>query len=700
MFLQDLAIVMTVSAGITVLFQRLRIPVVLGYLIAGFLIGPHTPPYPLVTSIHDIQTLSELGIIFLLFTIGLEFSITHLLRIGPAALIAGAIEIPAMITVGYTLGKVLGWKPMDCLFLGAIICISSTTIIAKVLVDLKLLHEKFAHLILGILIIEDLVAIVIIALLSGAAVTGGMTWHEAGISVMRVMTFVVLATAAAALLVPRVLGYVERLKSHETMTVTVLGLALGSALLAVQTGFSAALGAFVMGAVIAESRHAPEVIRKMRPLRDMFTAVFFVSVGMQMEPAGIAEHWKTMVLVAVTVAVGKTVFCSIGAFLTGQKSDASFRVGLGLAQIGEFSFIIAKLGQSTGVTSAFLYPVAASASALTAFTTPLLMRHADSILGVIKTLAPKSISNFARFYSSWLGHVGGVRLEGGHQREIARGLRRYLPRLLAYAALGAVLYFAALQVMEQLGLAPAGWFWTVVGVLMFPVLLGLAHTIDRICWNVIFLNVWRAEGRMDPAGEAGRGVHNVFRFLVMVFAGLVLLAIGSLFDPMPPVAVGVAGLLLISGALLWGSVRAVHEKVESVILGVFDRESGSRSLTADAAQDELVQFIREQYPWEVEILDFVVPYRESALHQSLRGLGLRSATGASIVAIYRDDQSIPNPGSEAVIQPGDVLLLMGDREQVKQASKYLREKAVQDAPDVDAARRAAELLSRFPSDPV
>jgi CPA2 family monovalent cation:H+ antiporter-2 len=679
-FLQDLTIVMVVGALITILFQRLRIPVVIGYLCAGLFVGPHTFTYPLVTNLHDIHILSELGIIFLLFTIGLEFSITKLLRIGPAAVIAAAIEIPVMMLIGYTLAKLLGWKPLDCLFLGAIICISSTTIIAKVLVDLKMLHEKFAQMILGILIVEDLVAIVIIALLPGIALSGGMSWHEAGISMMRVISFMVAAVIITAVLVPRILNYVAGLKSHETMTVTVLGLVLGGSMLAVRTGFSAALGAFIMGAVIAETRHAHEVIRKMHPLRDMFTAVFFVSVGMQIEPSLVAANWKVILLVAAAAGGGKFIFCTLGAFLTGHGGQSSFRTGLGLAQIGEFSFIIAKLGQTLGVTSGFLYPVAVSVSAITAFTTPMLMRGTPAAMSALERVIPKSVSNFAHYYTSWLSHIGGVRFEGGHQPEIWKGLRRYFPRLAAYMGLGAVLYFMALQIRQFMGLEANAWFWTAVGVVMFPVLLGVAHTADRIFWNVILLNLWRADGKLDPAGEAGRGVHNVFRFLMMVFAGLNLIAIGSFFDPVPPVAVGVTGLMVISGVLLWGSVREAHEKIEGVFLGVFDRESGSRSLAADSAQDELAKYIRDQYPWEVETLDFVVPYRESALHQSLHGLGLRSATGTSIVAIYRGDLSIPNPGSEEVIQAGDVLLLMGDKEQIRKASNFLREKAVEDPP--------------------
>lgn len=678
-FLQDLAVVMCVSAVITILFQRLRIPTVLGYLMAGLLIGPNTPPYSLITDVHSIQTLSELGVVFLLFTIGLEFSISKLMKVGLVALFAGTLEIALMIGVGYWIGAAFGWKPMDSLFLGAILSISSTTIIAKVLVDMRMVQEKFAQVILGILIVEDILAIVIIALLSGVATTGHLTFHEAAVSTMRVVTFIVIGLIVSALTVPKLLSYIRSLRVHETLVITVLGLAFGASLLAAKAGFSAALGAFLMGAVIAETRHAHDVVGRMEPLRDMFTAVFFVSVGMLIDPRIILEYaWPITVITLATIA-GKIATCSLGAFLAGHSGTNSLKVGLGLAQIGEFSFIIARLGQSLNVTSAFLYPIAVSVSAITALTTPLLMKNTSAVIGGLRRTLPKSVSNFAGYYTSWLTHVGGVRLEGSRKAEIWKGLGQYLPRLVAYLVFGAVVYFLALQARAYFGWEAGSAFWTGVGLAMFPPLLGLAHTADRIFWNAIFLNLWKADGHMDPAGEAGRGVHNVFRFLVMVFFGLLFLAVGSFFNPTPPIGVGLAGLVIISGVLLWGSVRKTHEKMESVMLGVFDREASSAEAPAKVrmAQDELIKFIRDQYPWEVEILDFVVPFSESALHQSLRALGLRTATGASVVAVYREDDSIPNPGPDEVLQPGDVLLMVGDKEQVRRASEFLRQKARQ-----------------------
>ena len=675
-FLQDLAVVMCASAVITIIFQRLRIPTVLGYLMAGLLIGPNTPPYSLITDVHSIQTLSELGVVFLLFTIGLEFSVSKLMKVGLVALFAGTLEIIVMIGVGYTIGNAFGWKPMDSLFLGAILSISSTTIIAKVLVDMKVVQEKFAQIILGILIVEDILAIVIIALLSGLATTGELTFREAGISTMRVITFIVIGLAVSALIVPKLLTYIRSLRVHETLVVTVLGLAFGSSLLAAKAGFSAALGAFLMGAVIAETRHAHEVIGRMEPLRDMFTAVFFVSVGMLIDPKIIVEYALPITVITIATIFGKIAACSLGAFLAGHSGTNSLKVGLGLAQIGEFSFIIARLGQTLNVTSAFLYPIAVSVSAITALTTPLLMKNTPVIVSGVRRGLPRSVSNFAEFYTSWLTHVGGVKFEGSRKAEIWKGLGKYLPRLFGYALIAAVVYFAALQVRAWLGLEPTPAFWTVVGIALFPPLLGLAHTADRIFWNAVILNLWKADGHMDPSGEAGRGVHNVFRFLVMVFFGLLFLAVGSLFNPTPPIGVGLAGLIVISGVLLWGSVRKTHEKVENVMLGVFDREADvAASAGVKLAQDELVKFIREQYPWEVEILDFVVPFNESALHQSLRTLGLRTVTGASVVAIYREDDSIPNPGPDETLQAGDVLLMVGDKEQVRKASEFLRQKA-------------------------
>ena len=288
-FLQDLAVVMIVAGLVTIICHRLKQPVVLGYIIAGVIIGPHTPPFPFIKDEESIQTLAELGVVFLMFSLGLEFSLRKLHKVGFAALIAAALEILLMVWVGYEIGRAFGWKAMDCIFLGAMLSISSTTIIVKALGELGRTKEKFAELIFGILIVEDILAIVMIALLSGIAMTGSLAVGDVFNTTARLAIFLVVSLVLGLLAVPRLLGYVARFKSNEMLLITVLGLCFGVSLLAVKLNYSVALGAFVIGAVIAEAREIHRIENIIEPVRDMFSAVFFVAIGLMIDQIGRAH---------------------------------------------------------------------------------------------------------------------------------------------------------------------------------------------------------------------------------------------------------------------------------------------------------------------------------------------------------------------------------------------------------------------------
>lgn len=578
-FLQDMAIVMSVSAVIMILCQHFHLPVVLGYIAAGMVIGPNTPPYSLINDLHSIHILSELGVIFLLFSIGLEFSLTKLMRVGLVSLFAATLEIVLMIWIGFSLGRAFGWNLMNSLFLGAILSISSTTIIAKVLMEMKKIKEKFAQVILGVLVIEDLLAILIIALLSGVASTGTLELEEAGIATVRVLLFVGGILFFGFLIVPRLLKYIARFENAEMMVITVLGLCLGVSLMAAKFGFSVALGAFLIGAVIAETRQAADIIRKIDPIRDMFTAIFFVSVGMLLSPQAIGQFWVPILVITLVTILGKVFSCSLGAFLTGYSSETALKVGLGLAQIGEFSFIIARLGESTNVTSPFLYPIAVSVSGITTLTTPFLMRNSGSIIKFLDWVTPKPLATVLSLYTGWF--------------------ERDAPKIIRYAA----------------------------------------------------------------------------RFFVLLGLGGIFFAVGSKFIPRLPLLVVTGAIIFISGVFLWNSIQKVHERIQKIALGIFGQEKPAGGQPKiDAVHQDLVKLIREEYPWDVTTEDFLLPYRESAVNQAIRDLRLRSETGATIVALYRDEESIPNPSPETKLVPGDVLLLMGDQTQIKAAIQFLNHK--------------------------
>jgi len=404
-FIQDLAVLMIAAGIVTILCHKLRQPVVLGYILAGFLIGPHTLPIKLIHDEETIKTLAELGVIFLMFCLGLEFSIRKLFSVGATAFLAAFMEIFLMVWLGWSIGQFFGWTNMDSIFLGAILAMSSTTIIVKALNDLKMKHERFAQQIFGVLIVEDILGIGIIALLSGIAVSGTVATGEVFSTVGKLTLFMIVALVIGFLFVPRLLAYVADFHNDEVLLITVLGLCFGFCLLVVKLQYSMVLGAFLIGAIMAESRQLVQIERIIEPIRDMFSAIFFVAIGLMLQPSIMLEHPVPILVITIAVILGKVVSCSTGAFLAGNDGRTSLRVGMGLSQIGEFSFIIAALGMTLGVTSDFLYPIVVAVSGITTLTTPYQIRAADPISQKLTDMMPKSIARVFGMYGQWLRNI-------------------------------------------------------------------------------------------------------------------------------------------------------------------------------------------------------------------------------------------------------------------------------------------------------
>jgi len=402
-FLHDLAIVMMTAGIVTVLFHRLKLPVVLGYILAGVLVGPHLPTRPFVQESETIQTLSELGVILLMFSLGLEFSLRKLKEVGAAALIAATLKILIVVWAGYVLGVCFGWKKMDSIFLGAILSISSTTIIVKALEESGRAGEKFAELIYGILIVEDILAIVMIALLSGFATTGSLHAHDLAITMIRLIAFLGAVLVTGLLAVPRLLNYVAKFKSNEMLLILSLALCFGVSLLAEKLGYSVALGAFLIGAIVAEARQIARIELLMQPVRDMFIAIFFVSIGLMINPLLLSSYIVPVLIISAVVVIGKVLACAFGAFIAGNSRRESWQVGMGLVPIGEFSFIIATLGLKTNVTGEFLYPIAVAVSVITTFLTPFLIQHTDGVISQIDAWMPVPLANYLDLYTRWIG---------------------------------------------------------------------------------------------------------------------------------------------------------------------------------------------------------------------------------------------------------------------------------------------------------
>jgi CPA2 family monovalent cation:H+ antiporter-2 len=395
----DLALILITAGVVTILFKWLRQPVVLGYIVAGFMVGPHMHLLPSVVDSQSLATWSEIGIIFLLFALGLEFRFKKLLEVGGAALIAAIINMGAMIGVGYVVGYLLGWTGMESIFLGGMISMASTTIIIKAFNDLNKQRQRFANIVFGILIIEDIAAILMMVLFSTIAVSKTFEGMQLVSSLLKLVFFIVVWFVVGIFVIPPVLKRLKRYLNDETLLVVSCGLCLGMVLLAQAVGFSAALGAFIMGSILAETVQARRIEHLVQPLKNLFGAVFFVSVGMMIVPGLIVEHIVPILVLTLVVLLGRIIFATLGVLASGESLKVSMQSGFSLAQIGEFSFIIATLGIQLGVISDFVYPIIVAVSVVTTFTTPYGIKYSEAVYGKIESRIPKKWSTLLVGYA-------------------------------------------------------------------------------------------------------------------------------------------------------------------------------------------------------------------------------------------------------------------------------------------------------------
>jgi CPA2 family monovalent cation:H+ antiporter-2 len=567
-FIQDLAIIMLTAGVVTVVFHLLRQPVVLGYIVAGVLIGPYTPPYSLVTDEETIHTLGELGVVFLLFSLGLEFSVKRLRQVGATALVAALTGIVMMLWLGYEIGLAFGWRTMDALFLGAMLSISSTTITIKALDDLGLRREGFAQMVFAILIVEDVLAIGMIALLSSIASTGTLDAFAALRTMGTLTVFLVASLVIGILTVPRLLDFVARFNHNEMLLIGVLGLLFGFCLLVVKLGYSVALGAFIIGVIIAEARALRRIEHLIEPIRDMFSAVFFVTIGLMLDPHVLIEYAGPVALITAVVIFGKVLARTFGAFAAGQSGRTSMRISMSLAQIGEFSFIIATLGTTLKVTSAFLYPIAVAVSAITTLLTPYLMRAADPLARRLRARVPSGFRRILHMYTTWLQ---SLRFEGD-RAVIAAMVRRILLQTfvnfcLVAAVFGGGAYLASTHLLDLSAWSPNRpventLIWSAALVVSLPFLIAAYRKLKALAMMLAEVGV-----------RAGRHTERVRRIVAEVIpavstAAMLLLVCALSSSILPPAELLVAVLLM--GALilvlLWRTLVKLHSRLQIALL--------------------------------------------------------------------------------------------------------------------------------------
>jgi CPA2 family monovalent cation:H+ antiporter-2 len=585
-FIKDLAVIMLTAGLVTVVFHHLKQPVVLGYILAGFIIGPYTTAFTFISNEDTIKTLGELGVVFLMFSLGLEFSLRKLARVGATAFIAAISQIALLIWIGYEIGRFFSWGTMDSIFLGAMMAISSTTITVKALEELGLKKEKFANLIYGILIVEDILAISLIVMLNGIATTGHLEAREAFMTFGQLILFMTISLAVGILLIPKLLNLVAKFNSKEMLLTTVLGLLFGFCLLVIKMKYSVALGAFLIGAIMAESRHIHTIEKLIEPVRDMFIAIFFVTIGLLIDPKILFQYAWPITIISIAVITGKVISCSMGTFVTGHDGRTSLRVAMGKAQIGEFSFIIASLGLTLGVTSDFLYPIVVAVSILTTLFTPYLIKGSDPLTDWLDQRIPSAIKNVLVQYSGWISQI---RSDNRLREDIRPFVRRITLHVFINTSVVIALFLSAAKVFDLINAYidmrewtwlhdnyQQAFMWAISLLLSAPFMFAIYRKLEAL--GLLLADVRISTGNYSEIDRAA--IHQLFAQLMPVFAIVALLMLVSALSSsiLPP-----AGMLIVVGFLMASLIYflrkqlvKIHAKLQIALTESFKDNSGNQ----------------------------------------------------------------------------------------------------------------------------
>ena len=675
--LQNLAIVMVVAGIVTLLFRSLRQPVTLGYILAGFLIGPHTPQFPIVVNEESIRTLADLGIIFLLFCLGLEFNLRKLVKVGFGAGLAAPLEIGFMLWLGFQLGRGFGWNTTDSIFLGAMLSISSSTIAVKTLGELGKNKEPFAQMIFGLLIVEDIAAVAMLALLSGVAISGSLDPVELISTLGRIGIFFTTVLVMGLLIVPALMRYAARFKSDEMILIVTLGLCFGVSLLAAESGFSVALGAFLIGAIVAETRESGRIVLLIEPVRDMFSAVFFVTIGMLIDPALLFQYAGPIAALTVAVILGKSLSCSVGAFLAGYDGKTALRVGAGMAQIGEFSYIIAQLGLSLGVISEHLYPVAVSVSALTVLCMPYLLKSADGAYLLGRRIVPARIRTSMIFYHEW---AAGLRSAPQPRNEIQRIIRRSLFQIVLNLVLVAGLLIGAgtlgyrFDILGRMHISLPSWaggsttiLWLGAVIISLPLIVATLRKTHAVAMILAEMSVARAVAKERTDSLRALIVNTVMAITTAFVIGWMILLSTAILPPWPVLPILLI-VMIATTLVLWRSFIKLYARAQISLRETFAREHVPHLGHATRPLPSLL---------ESAILELVrLDDSSTAAGKLIRELEIRSKTGASVIGIERSGESMVNPSPDEELHAADHVLLLGSHEQLAAATRLLEAKPI------------------------
>ena len=646
----DLAMILLVAGVTTILFKKINQPLVLGYIIAGFITGPNFVFFPTIADKVNVQAWSEIGVIFLLFALGLEFSFYKLKKVGSTAFVSTAVIIVSMLFVGYGVGQLLGWSHMDSIFLGGMLSMSSTAIIIKAFDDLNLRGQSFTEVVFGVLIVEDIAGIAMMVILSTIAVaTSGISTAELVMSVGRLVFFLVLWFVAGMYLIPTFFKKAQALMTDETLVVVSIGLCLGMVFLATHLGFSSALGAFIMGSLIAEAPNAEHIEHLVAPIKDLFGAVFFVSVGMMVNPALLADYALPVAVLVATTILGQLFFATCGVLAAGQKLRTAVHCGFALTQIGEFSFILATLGMSLGVTSDFLYPIIVAVSVITTFTTPFFINAAEPAYNKLIALLPQR-------FLDWLDRYTDSDSENAKSQDWRNLLGDYVLHMVIYATLlfaimlGSSLYL--LPYLQETLQLPYANFIAAGGTLLVMAPILRAVLVNRAGSAELFSILWFKR----------RANHLPLMILVL---GKVLLASFSLYFVFNDL-VGIHGVLAFAAIALVGYFIASSDwlmgeylRIESRFLVNLNEKHMRKHREAQGG---------EQGHWFDEEL-FLAYYKVAddspIIGKTMKQLAVRQYYGCNVLQMRTPQATIDMPGGEVTVTKGANFLLIGSESQLK-----------------------------------
>ncbi len=659
----DLALILICAGIMTLVFKKLKQPLVLGYIVAGFIASPHFALTPSVIDTASIHTWSDIGVIFLLFALGLEFSFKKIVKVGGPAVIAALTIIFGMIFLGFTVGSSFGWSKMDALFLGGMISMSSTTIIYKAFEDLGLAKKQFAGLVMSILILEDILAVVLMVVLSTVAVSNNFEGRELLFSVGKLVFFLVLWILVGIYLIPLLLRKAKKLMNDETLLVVALGLCFGMVVLAAKTGFSAAFGAFIMGSILAETIEAEHIEHLVKPVKDLFGAIFFVSVGMMVDPAMIAQYWLPILVITLTVIVGQLFFATTGVLLSGQPLKTAMQCGFSLTQIGEFAFIIATLGVSLGVTGSFLYPIVVAVSVITIFLTPYMIRLAEPAYGFVYKHLPGRFRTFLDNYAA-----SSASPTTSKESEWKKYLGDILKALLIYGILCVAicgLSFGLLVPFAEKWI-PDPWAHILSAVV---ILLSLAPFLRTLAIKGSHSEAFQTLWEGSRANRAPLVATVVLRYVLAL--GFVFYVLARLFH-ISVVLIFLIALVAVFAIISSNFIKHNAQRIERNFMTNFR----SRELRAEYLGEKKPEYASRLLSKDMHLADFDVPAEIEWGGKTLAELNFGQRFGIHVVSILRGGLRINIPKATDRVFPQDHIQVIGSDSDLEEFGKQLTQSTV------------------------